>query len=355
MGPLYPRVKSFFRKATRRQTSAQLAGDAASVCLLVLCQRDRARARQLNMSEPSYVTRHNEARCAHCATPTLVYDPELEADAATYAATCPTGHADSTARKGAGENLAWAGSSNPAQIAESDKTWAEGIGRWYAEVENYDFQTGSKIDDAGVVIGHFTQMAWQGTTAIGCAMNDKCSNKFSSGMSHNAIVCRYRPPGNYVGQFTKQVMPTIASGACAAAHASCTGVAGPPASFSTTPSTRGVSAARPNGGAIVGWLLLALVLLALGVTLAYGKRKGKLAGWAAKIKAFGRGRQAGTAERSPTPGDHSWFESAMNAVGTLFGGVPQEPPPPTQKTGFKWIQPFRKKRNNAARPAANAV
>lgn len=41
-------------------------------------------------------------------------------------------------------------------------------------------------------VGHYTQMIWRGTTAIGCAT--------ASNGTWDVLVCRYAPPGNMMGE-----------------------------------------------------------------------------------------------------------------------------------------------------------
>ncbi len=42
--------------------------------------------------------------------------------------------------------------------------------------------------------GHYTQMVWWDTKDVDCA------TVIGGGSSIQALVCRYSPPGNYVGQ-----------------------------------------------------------------------------------------------------------------------------------------------------------
>ena len=64
---------------------------------------------------------------------------------------------------------------------------------------NYDFETG----DFSMETGHFTQVVWKSsiTLGIGKAVVPK------GGMKCTYIVARYRPPGNYMGQFQNEVSP----------------------------------------------------------------------------------------------------------------------------------------------------
>ena len=41
-------------------------------------------------------------------------------------------------------------------------------------------------------VGHYTQMIWKNTTGVGCAL--------ATGRAWDVLVCRYDPPGNYMGE-----------------------------------------------------------------------------------------------------------------------------------------------------------
>jgi pathogenesis-related protein 1 len=131
---------------------------------------------------------HNRERAA-VRVPDLVWSNKLAADAKTYAeylattgkfehpsaewvAAHPTGPE--------GENLAARSPQNPNELAQM----AEG---WVAEKNNYHGEPG---DFNGV--GHYTQMVWNTTKAVGCAT--------ASGGGRDILDCRYSPPGNYLGQ-----------------------------------------------------------------------------------------------------------------------------------------------------------
>jgi pathogenesis-related protein 1 len=73
-----------------------------------------------------------------------------------------------------------------------DWSAADAVGLWVAEKEFYDH--GSNSCAAGEVCGHYTQVVWRDSTAIGCA-RIVCDN--SGGVF---IICSYNPPGNVMGQ-----------------------------------------------------------------------------------------------------------------------------------------------------------
>jgi len=49
------------------------------------------------------------------------------------------------------------------------------------------YSTGNWAD-----VGHYTQMIWKNTTAVGCAV--------ATGGGMDPLVCRYSPSGNFIGQ-----------------------------------------------------------------------------------------------------------------------------------------------------------
>ena len=92
-----------------------------------------------------------------------------------------------------GENLYWA----------SPKIWSDGrreaqdisindvVGSWASEEKDYNYSNNSCAP--GKQCGHYTQIVWKSTTAVGCAVK-QC------GDSAQLWVCNYSPAGNYVGE-----------------------------------------------------------------------------------------------------------------------------------------------------------
>jgi uncharacterized protein YkwD len=125
---------------------------------------------------------HNEYRSRHGAPP-MVWNASVARAAANWAMQCRNGH---ESQSNYGENLMSA-SSDPIDVS-----WLVGISteQWYNEVRYYDcsrpgYQAGT---------GHFTQIVWKSSTALGCAAQ-RCSQ------TEGWVVCRYWPAGNYLGQF----------------------------------------------------------------------------------------------------------------------------------------------------------
>ncbi|KAG5191662.1 CAP domain-containing protein [Tribonema minus] len=128
---------------------------------------------------------HNAQRSA-VKVAALNWSSSIAGGAAGYARTladsgCNLKHSSS----GYGENLyASYGSSSTARQAAT---------AWANEKANYTY---SKCCGGNfAAYGHYTQMVWRATKSVGCGY------AFNSGSNCSVWVCRYDPPGNYVGQY----------------------------------------------------------------------------------------------------------------------------------------------------------
>jgi cysteine-rich secretory family protein len=130
---------------------------------------------------------HNRERAA-VSVPPLVWSDKLAADAKPWAEHLATlgklVHAPPKERGDEGEDL-WMGSAGGYATAEKVEGWA---------AEKKDWHGGPfRVRGPGEpVIGHYTQMVWRTTTAIGCAT--------AGAGAWDYLVCRYAPAGNLVGQ-----------------------------------------------------------------------------------------------------------------------------------------------------------
>lgn len=108
-----------------------------------------------------------------------------------------------------GQNLYWAGPRKEVRI-ERDARTGEVIDRdvslsvqdvdankvvksWASEAQWYDYESNTCQPPKGKSCGHYTQIVWSGTTAVGCAMA-VCDSK------GQIWVCDYAPPGNVIGE-----------------------------------------------------------------------------------------------------------------------------------------------------------
>ncbi|KAF9111149.1 hypothetical protein BGX27_005330 [Mortierella sp. AM989] len=82
-------------------------------------------------------------------------------------------------------------------LAFGYKNFKAAINGWYGEVKDY------KYNNPGFsgATGHFTQVVWKGTKSVGCA------KVLCPGSNRYTYVCEYDGPGNYRGEFPKNVLP----------------------------------------------------------------------------------------------------------------------------------------------------
>jgi len=137
------------------------------------------------------LARHNAARAEYGNAPALSWDSTIAAFAQNRANTCVMVHD----AQGYGENLAMGAGDG---WDDESKTASKTVAMWVEEVSMYSFSNGGFSKDTG----HFTQVVWKDTTKIGCAYKD-CNNP--SGVVGRMVVCNYDPPGNYAGEFQKNV------------------------------------------------------------------------------------------------------------------------------------------------------
>lgn len=101
-----------------------------------------------------------------------------------------------TSEFGYGENLA-AGTGEQ-DIAGAVSGWVDEEKAWNPSNPVFSMET-----------GHFTQVVWKGTTTIGCAYKDCPSSTGPFGDGYGPTwrlhSCMYTPPGNFGGEYEKNV------------------------------------------------------------------------------------------------------------------------------------------------------
>jgi pathogenesis-related protein 1 len=122
---------------------------------------------------------HNTVR-AQVGVPPLVWSDRLAVFAQEWADHLVAAHTfQHRPNNKFGENLYMieGGSASPPEV----------VGDWADESKQYDIHTNTCTD----VCGHYTQIVWAKTRAVGCAA--------AAARTREVWVCNYDPPGNYVG------------------------------------------------------------------------------------------------------------------------------------------------------------
>ncbi|KDR75538.1 hypothetical protein GALMADRAFT_248009 [Galerina marginata CBS 339.88] len=135
------------------------------------------------------VSVHNSYRARYGAGP-LAWSASLYPDTLVWAQECQFQHSNSAGNYG--ENLYF--------TTGNTDTLASGVKAWMDEAPNYNYNN----PDFSAATGHFTQVVWKGTTQVACAVGD-CAAGTVAPMAGKFLVCRYSPPGNYLGQFPQNV------------------------------------------------------------------------------------------------------------------------------------------------------
>ncbi|KAJ3807680.1 CAP domain-containing protein [Lentinula aff. lateritia] len=132
----------------------------------------------------STLNSHNTARAQYGAS-SLTWSSNLYPAAQQWANACVFQHR--YAGGNYGENLAAA--------APHGISVQQGVDMWMAEACAYSNQYSNPTFSSST--GHFTQVVWKSTISVACAI--ATCNFLGNGTGYS--VCRYDPPGNYLGQF----------------------------------------------------------------------------------------------------------------------------------------------------------
>jgi hypothetical protein len=139
---------------------------------------------------------HNVVRNKHGLTP-LKWSGKLASYSQDWANRLgSTGSCKMVHRSGEppyGENLYWASpvSWSTGEASVQSITIKDVVKSWTDEEEWYNYNKNSCRP--GKKCGHYTQVVWEDTTEVGCAIK-VCADKSQS------WVCSYNPPGNFVGK-----------------------------------------------------------------------------------------------------------------------------------------------------------
>ncbi|EON61764.1 hypothetical protein W97_00980 [Coniosporium apollinis CBS 100218] len=151
------------------------------------------------------VLRHHNVHRANHSAPALVWDENLAAIAREIGSSCKYEHNTKAGGGGYGQNIA-------AGVRENNVTAVITELFYNGEVNFYEGQYGKADPDMGNFHGwgHFSQIVWKETTAVGChtfdcsAREGKLAN-VGANVAPFFTVCNYKKPGNWGGQYGKNV------------------------------------------------------------------------------------------------------------------------------------------------------
>ncbi len=165
--------------------------------LLACCLAPVLSAQAIDFDTKQMVAAHNRWRNT-VSVPPLNWSVELAASAQEWAnhlkddSQCRMRHSKPDGKYG--ENLYWG----------SALEWSDGrrevqkvnprkvVDDWASERADYDYRSNSCAP--GKMCGHYTQVIWKTTTSVGCAV------ALCEDTREQIWVCRYQPPGNWVGK-----------------------------------------------------------------------------------------------------------------------------------------------------------
>ncbi len=143
----------------------------------------------LGAFENEILAAHNAVRASATPTPSpalapLGWSSAAASTAQAWANGCQFGHNPSA---GYGENI-FASSSAASGTSVVDD--------WASEVASYDYAS----NGCSGTCGHYTQIVWRDTTAVGCAQATCTTGSPFGAGEWTFVVCDYDPPGNFSGQ-----------------------------------------------------------------------------------------------------------------------------------------------------------
>ncbi|CAB3400268.1 unnamed protein product [Caenorhabditis bovis] len=129
--------------------------------------------------------------------PKMRYNCTIEANARTYALNCVFEHSKPEQRPQCGENLYYRGSTNYPKILSGE----DASNAWWSELPDIGVGSENRMTSQlfSTGVGHYTQMAWDRTTDLGCYVAHCPSMTYS--------VCQYYTPGNYMNEMIYEVGP----------------------------------------------------------------------------------------------------------------------------------------------------
>ncbi|XP_065676814.1 uncharacterized protein LOC136072146 isoform X2 [Hydra vulgaris] len=147
----------------------------------------------VSLFQLSALNAHNAYRHAHNA-PSLVLNAQMSKEATEYAKKIAEAASLSHSNTEDGENIA-----TVCRSKDELMTGQEASTIWYREVCDPGYDFSAAVPGKA---GHFTQVVWKTSRQFGIGR----ASKFHNGLLCTYVVARYRPAGNFIGEFAANVL-----------------------------------------------------------------------------------------------------------------------------------------------------
>jgi hypothetical protein len=191
-----------------------MASAIAAILIVPWAALQRSHAQSDITDTEAVLKAHNDARDA-VGSPALTWSNSLAADAQSWANElvklnqgkdinqAETEHAPGNKAENiaSGYKASSSGEVSPPSTASLVQDWVNEKQYWKGGTFGSPDSCQAPGQAAGKGCGHFTQVVWRTTTEVGCGIAT-LDGKTSSGLSGKwyALVCRYSPEGNWLGQ-----------------------------------------------------------------------------------------------------------------------------------------------------------
>jgi uncharacterized protein YkwD len=193
--PWFPTVVEQAHVQPSRRQSGLVSRDLLTKAEVNPVEVNRRTGSGFNQFQLDALAEHNICRSRHGVS-LLELKVELCVAAQEYAdQLAASGHFEHSGDQRYGENLYWGWSSLPGWVPKG----TEAVTSWYAEGKSYDYSKEPPIDTPA---GHFTQMVWSGSRAMGVGLAAAADRP-----GKWIVVVKYDPPGNWLGRYTANVRP----------------------------------------------------------------------------------------------------------------------------------------------------
>ncbi|UNI17461.1 hypothetical protein JDV02_003802 [Purpureocillium takamizusanense] len=151
-----------------------------------------------------YRAQHNASAVSWNDTLADFASDYLSSSSSSSSSSSASSDADSSSGDGGCRQFAHSGGPYGENLAMGYPNATASVAAWGDERERYDFGE----QGFGEATGHFTQLVWRNTTAVGCGRR-LCGEKGWF------LVCEYWPRGNVVGEFDDEVGRRVEGAAAA--------------------------------------------------------------------------------------------------------------------------------------------